>query len=182
MDNSSQLNKVEVDSLHGSKMENDIIILRPRKLKYLILLLSGVFIIAFFGIMMILVGILVGWLVLVALLFLLVLAKFVFDSHYLILDSEGFTLKGLFGSTSYKWADIEEFRVVWEYFFKAILFKYSNSFQTTSTAQTIVRKLSFGLRTFPDIYAMKAEDLAALMNKLRKQATHSSESQCFSDG
>jgi hypothetical protein len=174
---SSHSHNVNVDSLVEYMMENNTLILKPRKLKYLMLLLPAIFIIAFFGIMMILVEIPVGWLVLVIPLFLLVLAKFIVDSHHLILDSEGFTLKGLFGSSSYKWVDIEEFRVRWSYFFKTIMFKYSDPSQSTSTAQTIVGKLSFNLRTFPDIYTMKAEDLAALMNKLREQPTHLSDGQ-----
>jgi len=150
-------------------MENDLVILRPKKLKYWIMLTPAVLIIAFIGIILISVEILFGWLVLVIPLFLLVLAKFVVDSHYLILNSEGFTLKGLFGSTSYKWVDIEEVRVGWSYFFKSIVFRYSDSSQSSSSVQ-IIRKLSFNLCFFPNIYPMKAEDLAALMNKLREQA------------
>ena len=151
-------------------MENDLVILRPKKLKYWIMLTPAVLIISLFGMMMISVDILFGWLVLAVPLFLLVLTKFTTDSHYLILDSEGFTMKGLFGSTSYKWVDIEEFRVGWSYFFKSIMFRYSDSSQSSLSVQ-IIRKLSFNLRFFPNIYPMKAEDLAALMNKLREQAT-----------
>lgn len=178
MDNSSSCsNNVHVDSLAEHMMKNDMLILKPKKLKYLILLLPAVFIIAFFGIMMILVEIPFGWIVLAVPLFLFVLANFIVDSHHLILNSEGFTLKGFFGSASYKWVDIEEFRVRWSYFFKAIMFKYSDSSQSKSTVQTIVRGLSFNLCTFPDIYTMKAEDLAALMNKLREQAAYSFDGQ-----
>lgn len=158
-------------------MENDMLILKVKKKKYLILLSPAVFIIAFFGIMMILVEIPFGWIVLAVPLFLFVLANFIVDSHLLILNSEGFTLKDRFGSILYKWVDIEEFRVLWSYFSKTIMFKYSNSSQSRSTAQTIVRGLSFNLCTFPDIYTMKAEDLAELMNKLREQATYSFDGQ-----
>jgi hypothetical protein len=170
---SSHSHNVTVDSFIEHITKNDMLIVNPKKLKYVMLLLPAVFILSVFGIMMILIDISCGWFVLAVPLFLSVIFKFTVDSHRLILNFEGFTLKGRFGSASYKWVDIEEFRVRWSYFFKTIMFKYSDSAQSTSPVQAIVRKLSFNLYMFPDIYTMKAEDLAALMNKLREQAAHS---------
>ncbi len=168
---SSQSNNANVDLLFERIMKNDKLALRIKKLKYLVLFLPLVLITTFFGIMIILIepNNPFFWSILAIPLFFIIFAVFTVNKCCIILESEGFTIEGPLGSTSYKWADIEEFKVRWSYFFKTIMFKYSDSSQGTSTIQTVIRKLSFNLYTFPDLYTMKAEDLAALMNRLREQ-------------
>ncbi|MBU7011636.1 MAG: hypothetical protein HXS46_13185 [Theionarchaea archaeon] len=172
---SSQSNNANVDLLFERIMKNDKLTLRIKKLKYLVLLLPAVLFIIFLGIVMILIEPKnpFGWSILAIPLFFIIFAVFTVNKCFIILNSEGFTIKGPFGSTSYKWADIEEFKVGWSYFFKTVMFRYSDSSQDTSTIHTVIRKLSFNLHTFPDLYTMKAEDLVALMNRLREQTIRS---------
>jgi hypothetical protein len=107
-------------------------------------------------------------------LFLLILTKFILFPNTLTLTPKGFTIKSRFRTVSHKWTDVEEFKPQWTYFMRTIMYKVSTSYKSRSAIERVGRSFSLGLYTFQDLYTMKTEDLATLMNRLRQHVIYSS--------
>jgi len=173
----SQSDHAEVDLLVEEIIRNGSLTLKTRSLKYLVLLLPLLGITAL-GIIILLEGILLGWVVVGFFGF----GAFVTASavcgyrFYLVLTPEGFTVQTLIHTYSYKWTDIERFKTGWIYFIKTVWFRFSDSYESQSILGKVGKALSpFDIRNLPDTYGMKAETLAELMNALRERALHSGE-------
>jgi len=165
-----QYNHVSIDILIDEIKENGTLILKPKKLKYLFLSLPAIIGSIFISIMINLCGFSFAWVVPLIFLVVIIIGKFILDSHSLMLTSKGFNLKGRFGLTSYKWKDIEDIKVQWTYFFKTIVFKYSLPSNNGLTIKKTIHTSSFGLYLILDLYAIKAEDLVSLMKELQQHA------------
>ena len=172
----SRLNHAEVDLLVEEIIRNGSLTLKTRSLKYLVLLLLTLGVTAF-GIILLLEGILFGWVVVGFFGFGACIAAFAVCGYrfHLVLTPEGFTMQTLILTYSYKWKDIEQFKTGWNYFIKTVWFKFSDSYESTSILGKVGRALSFDIRNLPDTYGMKAETLTELMNTLRERTFHSGE-------
>ena len=171
--NISHFSSVDMDLIVDEIMKNGSFTLKTNKLKILFSLLPGSLGSTFFGALLLYLEFPFAWLILLFPLFLLVLAKFTLFPNTLTLTPEGFTIKSRFRTVSHKWADVEEFKPQWTYFMRTIMYKVSTSNKSRSAVEKIGRSFSFGLYIFQDLYIMKAEDLAALMNKLRQNDNRS---------
>lgn len=94
-------------------------------------------------------------------------------SNYLLLTQEGFTMRSLFRSHSYKWTDVRGFGGGSFFSNKAVVLSFSDSYKSSSTAEKIGRKMvkvlyRGDIGILPDTYSVDPEELAELLNMVRE--------------
>jgi hypothetical protein len=147
------------------------LILRPKRLKYLLFaLLSAGF--AAGGGLMVRSGVLLGWAEILlfgtfATVFCLMLAP---GAAYLKLDPAGFTFCSLFRSHTMHWYEVDSFATARIGNRNLVVFNFS----PLHRGQEHLRKISSAIAGYeaalPETYGLKAQDLAALMNQWRQRA------------
>ena len=88
------------------------------------------------------------------------------NSSYLLLTPQGFTVRNLFHSKSYKWEDIKNFYVTPK---KLVAWEFGDNFQKELILKT-VGKFLFGYENaLPDNYRMKPEELAEMLSSWKNR-------------
>lgn len=146
-------NKLQTRTLYPSKTKS-----------VLFLLLTLVFVVI--GILMILDGAGMGWLV--TIVFGLGTITFILNmlpqASYLKLDSEGFEMCSLFRKHRYSWEDVSYFGVGRISHNKMVMFDFSDRYQKARKARKISSMIAGAEGALHDNFGMKAEELADLMN------------------
>ena len=92
---------------------------------------------------------------------------------YIELSPQGFSTYGMYRKWFFRWSDIQEFKVIKIESKTMVGWNYQPGFRAEGLGRETGRKISFTLggveAVFPDLYGMKAEDLAALMNEWRER-------------
>ena len=157
-------------------------ILRPRKRKWALVLLGSVSFVAI-GLMMLRdpdEDRRVTWFCLgfFALCGVVALVQFVPGSSFLQLTPEGFAMRSLWRTKSYRWADIEEFGVAvvnsGHARQKMVGFDFTESYPRGATAQKLMnlnRRLTGYEAAIPDNYGWKYAELAEHLNALKSRFT-----------
>jgi hypothetical protein len=86
-------------------------------------------------------------------------------SSYLLLEPDGFTVRTLYRSQKYGWAEVERFGVTRIGGNKTVAFDFSSQYGKYRVARQVAAGLSGYEGTLPDTYGMKPERLAELLNE-----------------
>lgn len=151
-------------------METEVLILRPRKAKtVLLIIVSLLFVIG--GKFMIEDGKQMGWFVSLffGLCFLVFMVQLIPGASQLKLSEEGFTLTSLFRSHFTKWEDVVSFEEGYIGGKKSVMFNYVESHRKYLVGKNIAKGLSDFEGALPDSYGLKVSELRALMNGRRKK-------------
>jgi hypothetical protein len=96
-------------------------------------------------------------------------------SAYLRLDAAGFTMCALFKPHSYRWYEVDSFKVGRLGTRKSVVFDYSRLHRGKESLRKFNSR-TFGFQgSLPDTYGMSAEKLAATLNEWRQRYAQSSE-------
>ena len=87
------------------------------------------------------------------------------DSSYLLLGPDGFTVRTLYRSQKYRWAQVERFGVTRIGGNKTVAFDFSREYRKYHVARQVAAGISGYEGTLPDTYGMKPERLAELLNE-----------------
>ena len=98
-----------------------------------------------------------------SLIFILQLIK----GNNLTLTKEGFTMEGLFKKQTYRWKDIENFRLNTQY--NLVVFDFSREYDKQEIVREIAKNLSGSQGGIPDIYKVKSEELVKLLNQWKEK-------------
>lgn len=144
--------------------------LRPsRKRTVVLLLVSTLFLLA--GVGMIRDGKPTGYFV--AGVFALCWVAFALQLHpkasYLHLAPEGFTFCSLFRAHTVRWDDVREFGVVSISFNRMVTWNFTPEYRATKPGRALSKSLSGYEAALPDTYGLKAQELAELMEELRRR-------------
>jgi hypothetical protein len=156
---------------------SDTLLLRPRRLKWLLILaVSVAFTIA--GGSMIRDGQAKGWFVIsvFALSTLISIGLLLPGRAYLRITPEGFEMRSLFRSLQLRWTDVAGFRAGRIGLNKMVLFNYAASYTRSPKARALATALTGTEAALPDTYGYTADDLAALLNDRRARAVRTSAS------
>jgi hypothetical protein len=144
----------------------DELILRPSKMS---MALFFIFCFAFtiIGGLMIHVGRRSGWFVagvfgFGSLVFFLQLLP---NCSFLELGPDGFTVRSLYRSHQYGWADVDHFAVTRVGVNKMVAFDFSSGYEKGQTARRMATNISGYEGALPDSYGMKPEQLSELMSE-----------------
>jgi hypothetical protein len=163
-------------------MDKETLILRPRNLKTIGLLLIS-FTLVLGGVILIDESPLISWFCISffgigVIVFTLELIP---NSNYLKLTKDGFEIRSLYKSNFTKWNDINSFKAgvlkipvynVLGTFFnkkkKMVFFDYKETHRKNKITKSLSKSLSGSQAALPDLYGMKADELAKLMNDWKK--------------
>jgi hypothetical protein len=117
-----------------------------------------------------------GWfawsgIVFFGLCFLVFVANLVPGCSLLRLSAEGFEMRSLFRSHSYRWQDIELFGVGRVGLRRMVMFNFAASFRSHAKGRAVAASLTGWQGALPDTYGLSAEALAELLNERRNAAT-----------
>ena len=87
------------------------------------------------------------------------------DSSYLLLGPKGFTVRTLYRSHKYGWAEVERFGVTRIGANKTVAFDFSGEYGKYHVARQVAAGISGYEGALPDTYGMKPERLAELLNE-----------------
>jgi len=94
--------------------------------------------------------------------------------NYLLLGRDGFTVKTLWGSKSFRWGEVEHFGTLSVKGTTHVTYALSSEGRlryTESWFRKLNRAVSGGDDNLPDTYGLSAEELAELMNQWKKRST-----------
>jgi hypothetical protein len=147
-------------------MKEETKILRPNRLKTIVLLLICIFFVIL-GIFTIeqnsfraLYGILFF-----SLCMIVFILQLIPNSSYLKLTRNQFEIRSLFKSSYTKWSDVEIFRTGYIRNSEMVMFDFSKEHKKHNIGKNIAKFLTSNEGALPNTYGMKAKDLAELMNK-----------------
>lgn len=86
-------------------------------------------------------------------------------SSYLLLEPDGFTVRALYRSQKYGWAEVERFGVTHIGGNKTVAFDFSSEYGKGRVARRVAAGISGYEGALPDTYGMKPEQLAELLNE-----------------
>jgi hypothetical protein len=86
-------------------------------------------------------------------------------SSYLLLEPDGFTVRTLYRSQKYAWAEVERFAVTRTGGNKTVAFDFSSEYGKYHVARKVAAGISGYEGALPDTYGMKPERLAELLNE-----------------
>lgn len=96
----------------------------------------------------------------------------------LILDNEGFSIKAMFRTQRYKWADVTGFNVGKIGFNSMVTFNLTEEFKARSEAEKSAAEFMKNINGYeaalPANYGMNPQDLSQLMNRWHSSRKHSS--------
>jgi len=148
------------------------LLLRPSPKKAVVILALGG---AFFagGVLMLLMGDAWGWLGIVMGVGgeLAGAMRLLPNSFYLRITADGFTMCSMFRQHTYRWADVEWFRVVAISGAKMVGFDYSTEYRKSKNLRALNRELAGVEGGIPDQFSMSPQELAALLNEAKARAT-----------
>lgn len=105
--------------------------------------------------------------------FALCLPVFALQFHpkaaYLHLASDGFTVCSLFRAHTVRWSHVREFAVILVGPNRMVAWNFTSDYPATGRARAISKSLSGYEAALPDTYGMKPQELADLMDCLRRQ-------------
>jgi len=150
--------------------------LRPTKVKNVVnLLISAAFV--SLGVWLGLRGSTVGWFC--AAFFGIGIVVFVLNllpnSSFLALNNQGFTVRALYREHSYRWTDVEAFRVGiigtlgWKRT-RMVVFNFSSEYHATPRLRKIALAVAGSEGALPDTYGLTLDQLADKMNTAREAA------------
>lgn len=158
-------------------MRNETKILKPRKLKSIVLLLAScLFVIS--GFYIVEEDILMGWvgIIFFGLGVIVFIIKLLPGSTYLKLTQEGFEVQNLFKSEFTKWSDVKIFSIgsipiyifgdifyIWKR--KMVMLDYEKSHKKYRRGKEISNAISGHHGALPDTYGLSYEELVELMNE-----------------
>lgn len=150
------------------------VILRPRRLKLLLLTaMSLVFVAA--GILQLGDGRLMSWLS--VLFFGLCGLVFIIQLHprasFLKLDRDSFTFCALFRAHTVRWEDTREFGVTQIVLNRMVGWNFAPGYRPAGKARALSHSVSGFESALPDTYGLKAEDLAQIMEHWRANSQNS---------
>jgi len=127
------------------------------------------------GVLMIMSGELLGWFVAVVfgLCVLVFTVSLLPGANCLRVGPNGFTIRSLFRSHSYRWSDVRGFGVGRVGVKWMVVFDFTDEFQGTPRLRKISVALAGHEGALPDSYGMPLEALAELLNEYRDQGTNS---------
>ena len=148
------------------------LLLRPRRLKWLVIL-AGCVAFTACGAFMIHDGEAAGWFVasVSALGTLVAIGLLLPNSAYLRLTPDGFELRSLFRSSWTRWSDVSSFEAGLIGVNKMVQFNYAPSYRRAARGRALASKLTGFEAAIPDTYGYTVGDLAALLNEWRDRAT-----------
>lgn len=148
------------------------LLLRPRRAKWLLLLVASLAFTVVGG-LMIRDGEAKGWFVaaVFGLSTLVAGGLLLPGSAYLRLTPDGFEMRSLFRSSRTRWADVAGFRAGRIGLNKLVLFSYVPSYTRSATARALASALTGTEAALPDTYGYTAEALAELLDDWRARAT-----------
>jgi hypothetical protein len=91
-------------------------------------------------------------------------------SSYLLLEPDGFTVRTLYRSQKYGWAEVERFGVTRIGGNKTVAFDFSRRYERWRMGRQVAAGISGYEGMLPDTYGMKAEQLAGLLNAWKTRA------------
>lgn len=91
-------------------------------------------------------------------------------SSYLLLEPDGFTVRTLYRSQRYGWAEVERFGVTRIGGNKTVAFDFSSRYERWRVGRQVAAGISGYEGMLPDTYGMKAEQLAGLLNEWKARA------------
>ena len=92
------------------------------------------------------------------------------NSSFLVLNSEGFTMRSLYREHSYKWTDVETFTVGSIGFRRMVVFNFSNGYSGQPRLRMIASAMTGAEGALPDNYGLSLRELADKMNKMKQEA------------
>lgn len=87
------------------------------------------------------------------------------DSSYLLLGPDGFTVRTLYRTQKYRWAQVEHFGVTRIGGNKTVGFDFSSKYGKYHVGRQVAAGISGYEGSLPDNYGMKPERLAELLNE-----------------
>jgi len=146
----------------------ETLVLRPSRVKSLVMLLIGVAFTAG-GIVMVRDGARWGWFVLIffGLCTVVFISLLLPNSAYLRLTPEGFEIRSLYRSFRNKWTDVTSFRAGRVGLNPMVMITFAPTYQRGRTARAVADALTGGEGGLPDTYGHSAKELAALLNEWR---------------
>jgi hypothetical protein len=97
------------------------------------------------------------------------------DASALKLDSQGFTVRFWFKENTYRWIDVQAFKIITTRYMgiiplsRSVCFSFSDHYQRNVLLK-IAGKIAAFDRKLPDNYGMKAKELLVLLEACRRQA------------
>lgn len=160
----------ERSEIKEGEMENDNLVLRANPRRPIIMLVgSAVFLV--FGIFMIKVGELRGYMVAGPSVFFFVVyaINIITGTPRLLLTRDGFAIQNPMNSYSYKWNEVDSFSVDFlkGLKLKTVVFTLSPNCKKRLTERAGIRAITGHEGVLPNNYGMSPENLADLMNKWR---------------
>ena len=97
-------------------------------------------------------------------------------SAYLELTPTGFKIRSLLRSQTYRWRDVDSFRTadvlyVGRFVRRMVVFDIASPYQQSRSLRRVSKALTGYDVALPDLYGVRADDLAALMNEWRERYT-----------
>ncbi len=87
------------------------------------------------------------------------------NSSYLLLEADGFTVRSLYRSHKYGWADVDYFAVTRIGVNKMVAFDFASDYEKGRRARRMAVGISGYEGALPDRYGMRPEQLADLLNE-----------------
>jgi hypothetical protein len=91
------------------------------------------------------------------------------NSSYLTLTEQGFLFSSLFRKHFVTWSDVQSFVPVKIQFNRLVGWNYSSEYLKSRRLRSVNSAIAGVEATLPDTYGLPAEELAELMNQLRKK-------------
>jgi hypothetical protein len=100
---------------------------------------------------------------------LVALALLLPGSSFITLNREGFLFASLFRKHEVRWQDVVEFRTIRVGLNTMVGWNYAGAANAHATLRSVNQALSGVDAALPDIYGMRADDLATLLETIRAQ-------------
>lgn len=154
-------------------MKEEAKILRPKKLKTIVLLMICILFVIL-GIFIIEKNSFKAWFVIIffSLGVIIFVIQLIPNSSYLKLTKNQFEIRSLFKSSYTKWSDVEIFKTGYIRQSEMVMFDFSKDHKKHNIGKTIAKFLTSNEGALPNTYGMKATDLAELMNKWKSESNN----------
>lgn len=89
-------------------------------------------------------------------------------ASFLHLTTDGFTMRTLFRNHTVRWVTVNEFAVIWVGSNRVVAWNYIHALRGSGRLAGMSRKMSGYEAALPDTYGMRPQDLADLLNSIRR--------------